>query len=158
MMISKLRGVYRNQLCDPPRGLEIIWEMYNTVISKLRSVCRTQSCDPPRILEITWGLTMNKLLNLITYPLAYLLTCTNWVLSCICECLAKHESQISVALFEMMLMSLYMFLLVRYESLCLWWSWLTCLFTSCHILGHSYLLVISCGLLWGFTLVLQVLA
>jgi hypothetical protein len=36
MMISKLRGVYRIQSCDPLRGLEIIWEMSNTVILKLQ--------------------------------------------------------------------------------------------------------------------------
>jgi hypothetical protein len=52
-MISKFRGVFRTQLCDPPRGLEIISGMSNTVISKLWGVCRTQSCDPSRGLEIT---------------------------------------------------------------------------------------------------------
>jgi hypothetical protein len=41
-------------------------------------------------------------MNLITYSLACLLTCTNWVLSCICDRLAKHASRIFVALFEMM--------------------------------------------------------
>jgi hypothetical protein len=40
--------------------------------------------------------------NLIAYSLACLLTCINRVLSCICERLAKHASQIFVALFEMM--------------------------------------------------------
>jgi hypothetical protein len=40
--------------------------------------------------------------NLIAYSLACLLTCTNYVLSCICEHLAKHASQNFVALFEMM--------------------------------------------------------
>jgi hypothetical protein len=40
--------------------------------------------------------------NLIAYSLACLLTCTNGVLSCICECLAKLVSRISVAPFEMM--------------------------------------------------------
>jgi hypothetical protein len=76
--------------------------MSNTVISKLRGVCRTQSCDPPYSLEIIWGLKMSKLLNLISYSLACLLTCINWVLSCICERLVKHASRIIVALFEMM--------------------------------------------------------
>jgi hypothetical protein len=102
MMISKLQGVCCIQSCDPPRGLEIIWGMPNTVISKLRDVCHTQSCDPPRGLEIIWGLKIIKLLTLITYSLACLLTYTNWVLSYICECLAKHASRIFVALFEMM--------------------------------------------------------
>jgi hypothetical protein len=40
--------------------------------------------------------------NLIAYSLACLLTCTNGVLSCICERLVKHASRILVALFEMM--------------------------------------------------------
>jgi hypothetical protein len=43
---------------------------------------------------------MSKSLNLIAYSLACLLTCTNLVLSCICEHLAKHASRIIVALFE----------------------------------------------------------
>jgi hypothetical protein len=71
--------------------------MSNPVISKLWGVCRTQSCDPPRSLEVIWGLIMRKLLNLIAYSLAYLPICTKWVLSCICERLAKHASQIIVA-------------------------------------------------------------
>jgi hypothetical protein len=45
---------------------------------------------------------MCKLLYLIAYSLPCLLTCTNYVLSCICERLAKHTYQIFVALFEMM--------------------------------------------------------
>jgi hypothetical protein len=45
---------------------------------------------------------MSKLLNLIAYSLACLLTCTNSVLSCICERLAMHASRNFVALFEMM--------------------------------------------------------
>jgi hypothetical protein len=102
MMISKLWGVSCTQSCDPPRGVEIIWGMSNMVISKIRGVYHTQSCDPLCILEITWGLKMSKLLNLIAYSLACLLTCTNWVLRCICEHLAKHVSRIFVALFEMM--------------------------------------------------------
>jgi hypothetical protein len=52
---------------------------------------------------------MSKLLNSI----ACLLTCINLVLSCICECLVKHTSQIFIALFEMMLASLYMLVLVE---------------------------------------------
>jgi hypothetical protein len=113
MMISNLRGLCCTQSCNPPYGLEIIWEMSNMVISKLRGVFRTKSCDPPRSLEITWGPKMSKLLNLIIYSLACLLTCINWVLCCICECLAKHASRISVALFEMMLASLYILILVE---------------------------------------------
>jgi hypothetical protein len=56
---------------------------------------------------------MSKLLNLIAYSLACLLTCTNWILSCICEHLANHASRIFVALFEMVLASLYMSVLVE---------------------------------------------
>jgi hypothetical protein len=52
IVILNLRGVYRTQSCDPPRGLEVIWEMSNTVVSKLQGVCHTQSCDPPHGLEI----------------------------------------------------------------------------------------------------------
>jgi hypothetical protein len=65
---------------------------------------------------------MSKLLNLIAYSLVLLLTCTNLVLSCICEHLAKHVSRIFVALFEMMLASLYMIVLVEIGVLCLWWT------------------------------------
>jgi hypothetical protein len=90
MMISKLWCVCRTQSCAPLHGLEVIWGMSNTVILKLWCVHRTQSCDPPHGLGITWGLKMSKLLNLITYSPSCLLTCTNWVLSCICEHLAKH--------------------------------------------------------------------
>jgi hypothetical protein len=85
-----------------------VWSRYhlrkiisNLVILKFWGVCRTQSCDSPRSLEIIWGLKMSKLLNLITYSLACLLTYTNWVLSCICEHLAKHASRIVVAHLEM---------------------------------------------------------
>jgi hypothetical protein len=56
---------------------------------------------------------MSKLLNLIAYSLYCLLTCTNRVLSCICERLVNHASRISIALFEMMLASLYMLVLVE---------------------------------------------
>jgi hypothetical protein len=49
----------------------------NMVILKLRGVCRTQSCDPPYGIEVTWGSKMSKLLNLIAYSAACLLTCTN---------------------------------------------------------------------------------
>jgi hypothetical protein len=56
---------------------------------------------------------MSKLLNLIDNSLACLLTCTNWVLSCICKRLVKHMSRIFVALFEMMLTSLYMLVLIE---------------------------------------------
>jgi hypothetical protein len=40
---------------------------------------------------------MSKLLKLIAYSVTCLHTCTNRVLSCICERLAKHASQIIVA-------------------------------------------------------------
>jgi hypothetical protein len=75
--------------------------MFNLVILKLQGVYHTQSCDPPCGLKIIWGLKMKKLLNIITYSLACLLTCTNWVLSCICERLAKHAPWIIVAHLEM---------------------------------------------------------
>jgi hypothetical protein len=75
--------------------------MSNIVILKLQGVCRTQSYDLSRGLKITWGFKMSKLLNLIAYSLACLLTCTNWVLSCICERLTKHASRIIVAHLEM---------------------------------------------------------
>jgi hypothetical protein len=71
--------------------------LFNTVISKLWDVCHTQSCDPPRGLEIICWLKMSKLLNLIAYSLACLLTCIKWVLSCICERLTNHVSRIIVA-------------------------------------------------------------
>jgi hypothetical protein len=59
--ISKLKGVYRTQSCDPSHGLEVIWEMSNMMISKLRGVWNIQSYDPPHGLEITWELKMSKL-------------------------------------------------------------------------------------------------
>jgi hypothetical protein len=97
-------------------------------------------------LEITWGLKMSKLLNLIAFSLACLLTCTNWVLSCIYEHLAKHASQIFIASFEMMLASLYMPVLVEIGVLMLMVNLLNLLFRSFLILAHGYLLVIS---LWS---------
>jgi hypothetical protein len=145
MIWGKLWGVCQTQSCDPPHGLDVLWGMCNTVILKLRGICRTQSCDPLTVYrsleDIKW---VNW--NLIAYSLACLLTCTNWVLSCICERLAKHASRIFVVLFETMLASLYMLILVEMEYLCLWWTYLTCLFTLVHILPHGYLLVIS---LWS---------
>jgi hypothetical protein len=120
--------------------------MSNTVISKLWGVCHTRSCDDSRVLEITWGFKMSKLLNLIAYSLACLLAGTNWVLSCICERLAKHASWISVALFEMILVSLYMSVLVEVGDFMLVVNLLNFLFTSFHNLAHGYLLVIS---LWS---------
>jgi hypothetical protein len=94
---------------------------------------------------------MSKILNLIAYSLACLLTCTKWVLSCICEHLVKHVSQISIALFEMMLATLYMLVLVEIGVLMLmvdllihYISYLSSWLFAC------YLLLVS---LWGFTLV-----
>jgi hypothetical protein len=75
--------------------------MSNRVILKLWGVYYTQLYDPQQGLEIIWGFKMSKLLYLISYSLACLLTCTNWVLSCICEHLAKHASWIIVAHLEM---------------------------------------------------------
>jgi hypothetical protein len=96
-MFSKLRGVCLTQSCDPPHSLGTIWGL----ISNLRGACRIQSCDPPRNVEIIWVLKMSKLLNLIAYSIECLLTCTNWVLNCLCECLAKHTCWIIVAHLEM---------------------------------------------------------
>jgi hypothetical protein len=80
----------------------------NMMILKLRGICRTQSCDPPCGLDITWGFKMSKLLNLIAYSLACLLTCINWVLSCICEHFAKQVSRTIVAHLEMIsILSIY---------------------------------------------------
>jgi hypothetical protein len=145
-------SVGRTQSCDPLRGLEIILGMSNTVISKLRGVCRTQSCDPPCDLQITWGLKMRKLLNLIVYSLACLLTYTNWILSCICKRLAKHASRISVAPFEMMLANVYMHVLVEIGVFMLVVDLLNLLFTLSHILAYGYLLVISLWSLWEISL------
>jgi hypothetical protein len=75
--------------------------MSNTMISKLQGVCHTKSVDPPHSLEINWGFKLSKLLNLIAYSLACLLTCTNLALSYICEHLTKHASHITVAHIEM---------------------------------------------------------
>jgi hypothetical protein len=86
--------------------------------------------------------------------IAYSLTCTNWVLSCICERLAKHASQIFVALFEM----------IPSEFIydCLGWdrSFYACgdlLNLLIHFISYLsswllayYLVMVS---LWGFTLV-----
>jgi hypothetical protein len=57
--------------------------------------------------------------------------------------LAKHASRIFVALFEMMLASLYVLVLVKIGVLMLMVNLLNFLFTSFHILAHDYLLVIS---------------
>jgi hypothetical protein len=51
-----------------------------------------------------------------------------------------------VALFEMMIMSLYMLIFIEIEVLMLMVDLLNLLFTSLHILGYGYLLVIS---LWS---------
>jgi hypothetical protein len=59
------------------------------------------------------------------------------------ERLAKHVSRISIALFEMMLASLYIFVLVEIGVLMLMIDLLNLLFTSFYILAHGYMLVIS---------------
>jgi hypothetical protein len=73
-----------------------------------------------------------------------------------CQYFSKHVSQISVALFEMMLVSLYMLVLVEIGVLMLMVDMLIHFisYLSSWLLAY-YLFVIS---LWGFTLVLQVLA
>jgi hypothetical protein len=126
----------------------------NTVISKLRGVWRTQSCDPLRCVEIICGLKMSKLLNIIAYSLVCLLTCTNWVLSYICEHLAKHASQINVAHLEM--------ISILFIYACLAWDGspyacgdfaqiATSLdLISSYLLHVCYLLLFS---LWGLTLI-----
>jgi hypothetical protein len=124
------------------------------VISKLRGVCRTQLRDHLRGLEIIWQFKMSKLLNLSAYSLACLLPCTNWDISCICQCLAKHVSQIIVAHFEM--------ISIFYIHACLAWYWspyacgdfaqiATSLnFISISLLHVCYLLMVY---LWGLTLI-----
>jgi hypothetical protein len=109
-----------------------VWSRYhlrkiisNLMILKFWGVYRTQSCDSPRGLEIIWGLKMSKLLNLITYSLACLLTYTNWVLSCICERLAKHASRIVVAHLEM----IYVLFIYACFAWCLWWLYSNCFIT-----------------------------
>jgi hypothetical protein len=57
--------------------------------------------------------------------------------------MSQHTSRISVALFEMMLASLYMPVLVEIGVFILVVDLLNLLFTSFHILAHGYLLVIS---------------
>jgi hypothetical protein len=49
-MISKLWGVCRTQSCDPPRGLEIIWGMSNTVTSQLSGTVYPTCAWPSLIL------------------------------------------------------------------------------------------------------------
>jgi hypothetical protein len=110
--------------------------------------------DPPCGLEIIWGPKMSKLLHLIAYSLACLLTCTNWVLSCICEHLTKHSSWIIVDHLEM--------ISVLFIYACLGWdrSPFACgdlaqiaaslSFKSSSLLHVCYLLMVS---LWGLTLV-----
>jgi hypothetical protein len=128
----------------------------NMVISKLRYICHTQSCDHPCGLEIIWELKMSKLLNLIACSLKCLLTCINWVLSYICERLAKHVSQIIVAHLEI--------ISILFIYACLAWerSPYTCgdfaqiatslNFISSSLLHVCYLLMVY---LWGLTLFLQ---
>jgi hypothetical protein len=55
-------------------------------------------------------------MNLIAYSLACLLTCTNRVLYCICERLAKHAIRTVVALIEMMYSEFICLFWLRYES------------------------------------------
>jgi hypothetical protein len=107
--------------------------MSNIVSLKLWGVYRTQSCDPPRGLEIT---------------------CTNWALSCICEHLIKHASQIIVAHLEM--------ISILFIHACLAWDQspyacgdLAQIATSLNLISSSllnvcYLLMIY---LWGLTLI-----
>jgi hypothetical protein len=128
--------------------------MSNIVISKVRGVCHIQSCDPSRSLEIIWGLKMSKLLNLIAYSLACLLTCTNWALSCICEHLAKHASQIIVDHLEMI------YILFIYACLVWEWSPYACgkfahITTSLNFISSSLLHVCYRIMvyLWGLTLI-----
>jgi hypothetical protein len=130
--------------------------MSNMVISKLWGVCRTLSCDPPPCLEIIWGFKISKLLHLISYSLACLLTCTNWALSCICECLTKHASWVIVAHLEM--------ISILFIHACLAWdrSPYACgdfvqiatslNFISSTLLHICYLLMVY---LWGLTLILK---
>jgi hypothetical protein len=124
------------------------------MIAKLWGVCHIQSCYHPRGIEIIWGLKMSKLLNLIAYLLACLLTCTNWVLGCTYERLGKHASWIIVAHLEM--------ISVLFIYVCLAWdqSPYACghlaqiasslNFTSSSLLHVNYLLMVY---LWGLNLI-----
>jgi hypothetical protein len=91
---------------------------------------------------------MSIFLNLIAYSLACLLTYTNRVLSCICERLAKRVSRISIALFEMILASLYMLVLVEIGVLMLIVNLLNLLIHFILYLSSwlltCYLFVVSC--------------
>jgi hypothetical protein len=124
------------------------------VILKLRDVCHTLSCNSQRGLEIIWRRKMSKLLNLIAYSLACLLTCTIRALSCVCECLAKHASQIFVGHLEM--------ISILFMHVCLAWdrSPYACgdfaqiatslNFTYSSLIHVCYLLMVN---LWGSTLI-----
>jgi hypothetical protein len=126
----------------------------NIVISMLCGVCRTQSCDPLHGVEIIWGHKISKLLNLIAYSPVCLLTCTNWVLSCICEHLTKHTSWIIVSHLDMISI-LFMYACLAWER-----SPYACrdfaqIATSLNLISSSllhvcYLLMVS---LWGLMLV-----
>jgi hypothetical protein len=93
--------------------------------------------------------------NLIAYSLTCLLTCTNWVLSCICEHLAKHASRIFVALFEMMSSEFIYAYLGCDRSLYACGDLLNLLI---HFISYLSTWLLACYLimvsLWGFTLVL----
>jgi hypothetical protein len=156
MVISKLQGFLLYPLMWPfTRSRDHLRKiMSNMVILKLWNVCRTQSCDPPCGLENIWGLKMSKLLNLITYSLACLLTCTNWALSCICEHFVKHMSRIIVAHLET--------ISILFIHACLAWdrSSYACgdfaqIATSLNFISSSLLHVcyIIMVYLWGLTLI-----
>jgi hypothetical protein len=147
MMISKRQGVCHTQSCNPSHGSEVIWGMSNMVISKLWDVYCTQSCDPPRDLEITWGLKMSKLLNLIAYSLACLLTCTTKFLLAYMNIWQSTCLESLLLSLRWWLASLYLLVLVEIRVLMLMVNLLNLLFTSLHIsswLLACYLFVVSC--------------
>jgi hypothetical protein len=92
--------------------------------------------------------------NLVAYSLACLLTCTNWVLSYICERLAKYASQIFVAVFEMMPSEFIYACLGCDRSLYACGDLLNLLI---HFISYLSSRLLACYLvmvsLWGFTLV-----
>jgi hypothetical protein len=87
--------------------------------------------------------------NLIAYSLAFLLTCTNWVLSCISERLAKHTSRIFIVLFVMMSS--------EFRYACFGWDMrlYVCGNLLIHLISYPSSWLLSCYLLvaslWGFT-------
>jgi hypothetical protein len=89
--------------------------MSNTIILKLWSVYCTQLCNPPRGLEIIWGLKMSKLLNLIAYSLVvYSLVQTKILVAYVRVWQSTHLELLLLTL-SWCLSHLYMLVLVEIE-------------------------------------------